>query len=353
MFMERYDKGMPFLLKYENVAWYQDGEVRILDRRIYPREISFVTCKSYKDVVRAIKDMVTQSAGPYTALGMAMALAAYESRNLGKKERISFLEKAEEELKNSRPTTKNRYEKITQRALDLGRKAIEEDMDPVKAIMDDNIRSINRRYKTMRKVGDYLLDLIPDNGSILTQCYGETIIGALVSLSKENNKKFKVYCAETRPYFQGARLTATCFAEEGFDTTILTDNMIAYAFENKLIDIFTSAADSITEDGSVVNKVGTLQIAQLAKLYGVKYFVTGIPDKGVMTLDDVKIEMKDPKEVLKANGIFHASPKAKAIYPSFDKTPSSLVTRIVTDRGVFKADELDKYFDKACDIDFY
>src|SRR5699024_9830037 len=124
-----------------------------------------------------------------------------------------------------------------------------EDKDPVEEIMKDNIRSLNRRYKTMRKVGEYLIDLIPENGSILTQCYGETIIGALVALSKEKNKKFKVYCAETRPYFQGARLTATCFAEEGFDTTILTDNMIAYAMNEGLIDIFTSAADCITEDG--------------------------------------------------------------------------------------------------------
>lgn len=351
--MERYDKGMPFLLKYENVAWYENGKVRILDRRIYPREIRFVECYSYKDVVKAIKDMVTQSAGPYTALGMAMALASYESRNLAKKERIDFLKKAEYELKNSRPTTKSRYEKITERALSLAINSIENDLDPVIVIMEDNIEALNRRYKTMRKVGENLIDLIPENGSILTQCYGETIIGALVALSKEKNKKFKVYCAETRPFLQGARLTASCFAEEGFDTTILTDNMIAYAMDKGLIDIFTSAADCITEDGSVVNKIGTLQIAQLAKIYGVKYLVTGIPDKGVKTLDQVKIEMKDPGEVLKANGIRHAHKDAKAIYPSFDKTPAKLVTKVVTDLGVYKANELYKYFDKVKKIDFY
>ena len=205
----------------------------------------------------------------------------------------------------------------------------------------------------MRKVGEYLIDLIPENGSILTQCYGETIIGALVALSKEKNKKFKVYCAETRPFLQGARLTATCFAEEGFETTILTDNMIAYAFENKLVDIFTSAADCITEDGGVVNKIGTLQIAQLAKIYGIKYYVSGIPDKGKKSLFDVEIEMKDPKEALSANGIFHASTKAHAIYPAFDKTPSSLVTKVVTDCGVYDSDNLDEYFEKAKDNSFY
>src|SRR5699024_2700158 len=103
----------------------------------------------------------------------------------------------------------------------------------------------------------------------------------------------------------------------------------------------------------VVNKIGTLQIAQLAKIYGVKYFVTGIPDKGIKTLDDVKIEMKDPNEVLKANGIFHASNKANAIYPSFDKTPKDLVTSVVTDQGVFDSDKLVDYFKQVEEIDFY
>lgn len=351
--MERYDEGMPFLLKYENVAWYQDGTVRILDRRVYPREIIFVECKSYKDVVKAIQDMVTQSAGPYTALGMGMALACYESRSLDKKERKKFIEKASIELGNARITTKERYSKITTRCYKLAVDAIDNDKDPVKLIMEDNIKSINRRYKTMIEVGKNLIDLIPENSSILTQCYGETIIGALISLLKKSNKKIKIYCAETRPFLQGARLTASCFSEEGFDTTILTDNMIAYAMENKLIDIFTSAADCITEDGGVVNKIGTLQIAQLAKLYDVKYFVTGIPDKGIKKLDDVKIEMKDPEEVLICNGIKYAGNKVKAIYPSFDKTPSNLVDKIVTDVGAYNPKDLCKYFENKGEINFY
>lgn len=351
--MERYDEGMPFLLKYENVAWYQDGTVKILDRRVYPREIIFVECKSYKDVVKAIQDMVTQSAGPYTALGMGMALACYESRSLDKIDRKNFVEKASIELGNARITTKERYSKITSRCYKIAVNAIDNDKDPVKFIMEDNIKSINRRYKTMIEVGKNLMDLIPENSSILTQCYGETIIGALISLLKKSNKKIKIYCAETRPFLQGARLTASCFSEEGFDTTILTDNMIAYAMENKLIDIFTSAADCITEDGGVVNKIGTLQIAQLAKLYDVKYFVTGIPDKGMKKLEDVKIEMKYPEEVLVCNGIKHAGNKVKAIYPSFDKTPSNLVDKIVTDVGVYNPKDLCKYFKNKGEINFY
>ena len=91
--MERQDKDLAFMLQYENIAWYENGEVRILDRRIYPAEISFVVCKTYTEVTQAIRDMVTQSAGSFTAAAMGMALAAWECRDLGKQEQISFLEK--------------------------------------------------------------------------------------------------------------------------------------------------------------------------------------------------------------------------------------------------------------------
>lgn len=342
--MIRYDQNMPFLLKYENVAWYENGKVTILDRRLYPREVKFVICKSYREVVDAIRNMVTQSAGPYTAVGMGMALAAYESRDLSNEKRIRFLEEAEKALRNSRPTTAFRYGKITSRALKIAKDAIKNDLDPVPLIFEDTVASLNRRYKTMQKVGDNLLKVIPDNGTILTQCFGETIIGALIAGAKKTNKKFKVICAETRPFLQGARLTASCFAEEGFDTTVVTDNMVADIMSKGMVDLFTSAADTITEDGSVVNKVGTYQIALLADYFSIPYYVTGIPDQGKKNLDAVKVEMRDPEEVLSFNGVKQCQLGVKGYYPSFDKTPSKLIKEVVTDRGIYKPEDLEEYF---------
>ncbi|MBA1394390.1 S-methyl-5-thioribose-1-phosphate isomerase, partial [Lactobacillus sp. XV13L] len=92
--MKRQDKGMPFLLQYENVAWYEDGEVRILDRRVYPNKKSFVHCKTYLEIIQAIQDMVTQSAGPYTAVGMGMALAAYQCKDESESNQVKFVTKA-------------------------------------------------------------------------------------------------------------------------------------------------------------------------------------------------------------------------------------------------------------------
>ena len=99
--MKRYDELMPFLLKYENVAWYEDGKVKILDRRVYPREVRYEICNTYQEVIKAIQNLVTQSAGPYTAVGMGMALASYQSKDLEKEDQIKFLQKAERELANA------------------------------------------------------------------------------------------------------------------------------------------------------------------------------------------------------------------------------------------------------------
>ncbi|WP_068268663.1 S-methyl-5-thioribose-1-phosphate isomerase [Caviibacter abscessus] len=348
--MKRYDEDLPFMLKYENIAWfYEDGYVNILDRRIYPEKISFVKCTKYEEVARAIFDMVTQSAGPYTAVGMGMALAAFECKNKNKEEQIKYLEKASYILSHARPTTANRMEKITNNCLKIAKSAIYNNMDVAKAIKEETIKSLERRYMIMEKVAVYLASQIKDEDRILTQCFGETIIGMLIKVLKLQNKlNVKVYCAETRPYFQGARLTATCFSEMGFDTTVITDNMIAYAMKYEKINLFTSAADTITRQGYIANKIGTYQIAILANHFKIPYFVTGIPDDDKYDEKDIVIEMKDPKLVL-GN---HSYEKSKAIYPSFDITPPYLISGIVTDKGIFSSFDLNTYF-KNETVKFY
>ena len=108
----RADKGLAFMLQYENVAWYDAGTVKILDRRVYPRNVEFVTCRTHVEVMQAIRDMVTQSAGPYTAAGMGMALAAWECREKPEKEQLAFLQQAAACIADARPTTKKRMEQV-------------------------------------------------------------------------------------------------------------------------------------------------------------------------------------------------------------------------------------------------
>ena len=169
-------------------------------------------------------------------------------------------------------------------------------------------------------------------------------MGLMLKEARARNLEVRLFCPETRPYFQGARLTATVAHEMGFDVTVITDNMPACVMQRERVDLFTSAADAICMDGHIVNKVGTFQIAIAANYLGVPYYVTGIPDSGHPTVDTVTIEQRDPAFVLQAMGVRTAQDGVKGYYPSFDVTPPTLVRGVVTDWGVYGPHELDRYF---------
>lgn len=342
--MERQDKDLAFMLQYENVAWFDGGEVRILDRRVYPAKVEFVTCRTHQEVTKAIADMVTQSAGPYTAAAMGMALAAHECRDRSVEGQLAWLNDAADNISHARPTTASRLKIITDGCLDAARRAIAAGEDATEAIMAHTIEANNLRYSKVRRTAGYLVDMIPDGGTVMTHCFGETIVGMMLKECRDRNKAIRLFCPETRPYFQGARLTATVCRDMGFDVTVITDNMPAAVMQNEGVDVFTSAADAISLDGYVVNKVGTLQIAIVARYMGVPYFVTGAPDPGHPTVDTVTIEMRDPEFVLQAMGTRTAAWGVKGYYPSFDVTPPHLVSGVVTDSGIYSPYDLPRYF---------
>lgn len=350
--MLRADKDLAFMLRYENVAWYEDGKVKILDRRIYPTDIVFATCNSHQEVAQAITDMVTQSAGPYTAAGMGMALAAYECKDKSEEDQRAYLKDAAYRLANARPTTANRMTQVVNGCLNAAFDAMDKGEKVDEAIFKHTVESMNRRYTRISKVAKYLVDMFPDNGNVMTQCFGETIVGTMLREAKNRNKNVKLFVPETRPYLQGARLTASVAYDQGFDTTVITDNMPAFTMKTKGIDLFTSAADSICMDGHIVNKIGTLQIAIVAKHFGVPYFVTGIPDIDYKSISQVKIEERDPQQVLEFRGIKTTLDGVKGYYPSFDITPPHLVSGVVTDKGILTPYDLYRYFETEVE-DYY
>ena len=342
--MERQDRDLAWMLQYENIAWYEAGAVRILDRRVYPVEVKKVECRTHLEVAEAIRDMVTQSAGPYVAASMGMALAAYECRGKSEEAQLAHLEDAAYTISHARPTTTWRMSKITESCIEAAKEEFAKGSDDVsEAIKAFSIEQNNKRYAGMAVVGRYLAELFPDHGAIMTQCFAETIVGMMLREAKLQGKDIRIFCPETRPFFQGSRLTATVCRDMGFDTTVITDNMPAFVMKNEGIDLFTSAADVICVDGHVVNKVGTCQIAIAAKHYGIPYYVSGAPDQGHPVIDTVKIEFRDPKEVLQAMGTPTANQDVKGYYPAFDITPPELVTGVVTDQGVFSPYKLADY----------
>lgn len=342
--MVRADENLAFMLQYENIAWFEDGEVRILDRRIYPAKTEFVVCRSYVEVAQAITDMVTQSAGPYTAAPMGMALAAWQCRDMGKQHKMAFLRQAADTITNARPTTAKRMGTLCKACLQVAEKAMKEERDVSQAIVDYTVSANNERYERIERIAGYLTEKFPNNGTVMTHCFAETIVGMMLKKCREQGKNIRVFCPETRPYFQGARLTATVCRDMGFDVTVISDNMAAFVMQREKVDVFTTAADAICCDGHVVNKVGTFQNAISAKYLGLPYYATGAPDGAHPTVDTINLEFRDPEFTLQAMGVRTAAEGVKGYYPAFDITPPELVTGVVTDLGIYKPTELNKYF---------
>lgn len=343
----RYDEGMAFMLRFENVAWYEDGKVRILDRRIYPVRTEYVVCTRHEDVAAAIADMVTQSGGPYLAAAMGMALAAYEVRDKDEAAVLAHMEKAAYTLSHARPTTMAKMIGVTGRAMKVVRKCLEEGKTGealVQALKDNAIDQVNSGYFRASKMAVHLADKVPMGGTVMTQCFAETIIGALIKECHSRGNALKMICPETRPYFQGARLTASVACDMGVDVTVISDNMPAYTMKMKNVDVFTSAADVITVDGHIVNKVGTLQIAIAAQYWGVPYFVTGSPNPAHPDMSSVEIEQRDAALVMESMGTKITMDGVKGYYPAFDETPPKLCNGVVTDLGIYSPYNLKQYF---------
>jgi methylthioribose-1-phosphate isomerase len=292
--------------------------------------------------------MVTQSAGPYTAAAMGMALASYEAQDLWGKKYEIFMEKAAYALSHARPTTVMRMESVTTGCMAVVRRGLAAGKTPADITEDlrlHSIRTLEENYRKADKIGELLADITPPDGTVMTQCYAETVVGTFLRACREQGNAIRIICPETRPYYQGARLTASVACDMDFDVTVITDNMPGTVLKEKKVDLFTSAADVITLDGHVINKVGTFQIALMARYWGIPYYVTGTPNPAHPSADSVEIELRDPELVLESMGQKHTMTGVRGFYPAFDVTPPELIAGVVTDRGIFAPDDLDKYFE--------
>jgi len=344
---EKKDVQLPFIFRRENVARYEGGNVFILDRRIYPIETKFVHCKTHEDTARAIEDMVTQSGGPSVAAGYGMVQAAHESARLSGSKLVEALEKATQRIVITRPTN-NHPANVARHMLALAKDAIKDGKDVEKELIKEMDRMFEERHKFGMAIGTAASSVIKDGDSILNHCWAEGGIVYTVYVALKQGKKIKAYCSETRPYLQGARLTADAVGDMGVDTTIITDGMSAHLMSKGMITKFFAGADRITMDGSVINKIGTFTHAICAHNFGIPFYAFCFgPDRNAPNPDYVKIEERNPDEVLHCMGQRTATTKAKGYYPAFDITPPKFVSGIVTDKGVFSPYTLESYFDDS------
>jgi methylthioribose-1-phosphate isomerase len=328
-----------------------DGAVWILDRRIFPTRIEWVRADTAHEVAAAIRDMVTQSSGPMFAAAAGMELAASQLAGLPLAEARATLAEAARALSTARPTNNHPRDAATA-ALSAGSAA--STTSELAELTIAGARAHVERYRARSQaLGEYTTALLSDGARILTHCWMDTYLIELVRAADDAGKTFEWVATETRPYLQGARLTAHTLRELGQRTTLITDGMAAAALapgsDLGPIDALITAADRVSLDGSVANKVGTLGLAIAANAFDVPFYaLVQAPDDTLATGSDIVVEQRDPTEVLFTMGVRTASELVtEAWYPAFDVTPPRFVTKIVTDRGAFAPGDLAHYFEGA------
>jgi methylthioribose-1-phosphate isomerase len=325
------------------VEW-KDNKVVMIDQTKLPNQLVFVTYNDYNQVADAIRTLVVRGAPAIGVSGaFGLALAGLQSNATTKEQLILDLEKARKILYETRPTAVNLkwgLDKIMNvaNAGSTVEQIKESIIDEAKKMADEDIE-INR---TMGKYGSVLFD---NNDTIMTHCnagalatvaYG-TALG-VIRATRESGKNIKVIATETRPIQQGSRLTAFELKHDGFDVSLIPDTAVGYSMANGLVNKVVVGADRIVRTGHVFNKIGTYQVATMAKQHGIPFYVAAPLSTFDMKSDakDVIIEMRKGTEVTGIGDKKTAPDDINVINPAFDMTPPELISGIITEKGVAK-----------------
>ena len=325
----------PLLMNLENNVYLEDEALIIIDRRKLPRTITPVYCTEAEEVAGAIREMMVQGAGDIAVTaGYGLYLAARRMEREGRAHDRTGLEKAASLLKATRPTGFHLaalLDRLLQRVDAAGR-----DRAPSEAILEYIGRALSRQREISRETGRHAETLLASGDTILTHCFAGAGLLYMLRFAGEGGKDIKVFCTETRPYLQGAKLTAWSVSEMGVHTTLITDNMAAWCMSRGMIQKVFTAADRIAMDGTAANKVGTLQLAICARHFGIPFYILGYggPDPRTPKGDRIPVEERDPREVLEFQGIPISGPRVKGFYPAFDLTPPELISAVVNATGV-------------------
>jgi methylthioribose-1-phosphate isomerase len=328
-----------------------DDAVLILDRRVFPDRTEWVRAGSAAEVATAIHDMVTQSSGPLYAASAGLELAARQAARLPVDDARRALEEAGRLLANARPTNAHPRHAVDAVLGAIAGAATTAQL--VEAAVQAARDTVARYDAASIALGRSAVPLLPDGARLLTHCWMDSYLFGLLTAAREAGRRYEWVVTETRPYLQGARLTAHSLRELGEDVTLITDGMGAAALApgSRIgpISALVTAADRVSLDGAVVNKVGTLGLAVAASAFAVPFYaLVQDPDPTAATGADIVLEERDPREVLATLGRRTASPLVTdAWYPAFDLTPPRFVTRVVTSRGVFEPSRVREHFDVA------
>jgi methylthioribose-1-phosphate isomerase len=327
------------------IEWTDRGVVMLDQRRLPAAEISH-TYTDYREVARAIREMVVRGApaiGVAAAMGVALGVLHSPAKSIDEL-RAEFPQICEV-IAKTRPTAvdlfwalervKSRFAELTSRSSDLNK---------IKQALVTEAQQIHLEKKaTDEAIGRYGAEFMPREGQIMTQCNAGALATAgigtalgVIRVAFEQGRKIHVLVPETRPYLQGARLTAWELHRAGIPLTLITDNMVGHFLKSGKVGAIVTGADRIAANGDTANKIGTYQIAVLAKENNVPFYVAApisTFDLAIPDGDHIPIEERTAAEVTHIQGI-RIAPDVHAAHPAFDVTPARYISAIFTERGV-------------------
>src|SRR5919202_2399850 len=334
------DNSLNLLL---TVAW-KDDSVMLIDQTKLPNKLAYVKCKDYKQVANAIKNLVVRGApaiGITAALGLA--LAAIDSKAESLNQLLANLDSAIKVLQSTRPTAVNLFwalKRVMQKA--KGKKSVGE---AKKAVIDEALKMLKEDIEINKRIdingaklfesGDVVMTHC-NAGSLATAAYG-TALG-VIRAAREEGKHITVIATETRPVMQGSRLTAFELQHDGIDVSLIPDTAVGFTMSRGGIRRVIVGADRILRTGHVFNKIGTYQVAVMAKIHKIPFYVAA----PFSTFDfennpeDIIIEERSKEEVTMMGKKRIAPEGVRVFNPAFDVTPPELITSIITEKGILK-----------------
>ena len=331
----------------KSIEWNK-GKPKILDQLVLPHKTAYLISKNYKETAEAIRSMKIRGApaiGVAAAFGMAQAALASKAKDADALQKD--LETAGAFLKATRPTAVNLAWAV-ERMLHALHQNRTSKTERLKKLLADEAQAVASEDAALcDAIAAHGASLLRDGDRVLTHCNTGalatagvgTALGVITSAFKAG-KKLSVWVDETRPYLQGARLTAFELADAGVPHTLVTDNSAALLMSKKLVDLVIVGADRITAQGDVANKIGTYGLAIIAKEHGVPFYVAApfsTIDLSLQKGEDIPIEERSADEVLFVQGKAIAPKGTKAAHYGFDVTPNKYINGIITEKGILRS----------------
>jgi methylthioribose-1-phosphate isomerase len=330
------------------IEWTENGVVMLDQRRLPAEEISY-TYVDYREVAKAIREMVIRGApaiGVAAAMGVAIGVQKSHANSV-EELKLEFTEICDT-LAKTRPTAVDLFwalERMKARFTELVTSNSE--MNKIREAMIAEAQLVHLEKKTTDEaIGAYGAEYMPREGQVMTQCNAGALatggIGTalgVIRVAYQQGRKLHVLVPETRPYLQGARLTAWELHRGGIPLTLITDNMVGHFLKTGKVGAIVTGADRIAANGDTANKIGTYQIAVLAKENNVPFYIAAPISTFDLSIPDgshIPIEERSSEEVTHIQGV-RIAPDVKAAHPAFDVTPSRYIAAMFTERGVAKA----------------